>query len=184
MRVLFRGGVTGLVAAVCVLTSSFALPAAAQTSPAAAPDWSRWSFLLGEWVGDGAGQPGQGVGSFAFSLDLQKQVIVQRGRSDFPAAAGRPAFSQESLMVIYKKPGLPEKAIYFDNEGHVIEYVASLADDGNSVTFISSWDFSTPIYRLTYAKAGGDSLTVKLEMASSESPSDFKPYLEGRARRK
>jgi hypothetical protein len=156
-------------------------PAMAQTS---APDWSRWSFLLGEWVGEGAGQPGQGEGAFSFSLELQGRVIVRRSRTYFPAAEGRPAFAHDDLMIISKQPGLPEKAIYFDNEGHVIEYVASLAEDGNSVKFVSSWNFSAPIFRLTYAKAGPDGLAIKFEMAAADNPSQFKTYLEGRARRK
>jgi hypothetical protein len=176
--------VAGAVVAAFALGSFFVLSAAGQATETATPDWSRWSFLIGEWIGEGSGQPGQGGGSFTFSLDVQKQIIVRRSHTDFPAAEGRPASAHDDLMIIYKKPGLPEKAIYFDNEGNIIEYVASLADDGNSVTFLSSWDFSAPIYRLTYTKAGAGALAVKFEMAAAGSPSDFKPYLEGRARKK
>src|SRR6266849_9830409 len=30
------------------------------------PNWDRWQFLMGEWVGEGGGEPGQGTGSFSF----------------------------------------------------------------------------------------------------------------------
>jgi hypothetical protein len=163
------------------LSIAFAASADAQT---AAPDWSRWSFLMGDWVGGGSGQPGQGEGTFSFSLDLQGRVISRRSRIEYPASAGRPASIHEDLMIIFKTPGLPEKAVYFDNEGHAIEYVAILADDGNSVTFVSSWDFSNPIFRLTYTKTADGGLAVKFEMAQPDRPSEFKVYLEGRARRK
>ena len=31
--------------------------------------WTNFDGLVGEWVGDGAGQPGQGNGTFTFNFD-------------------------------------------------------------------------------------------------------------------
>jgi len=157
------------------LTAVFAFPAAARTARTPAPDWSRLSFFLGEWAGDG---------SFAFSLELEGRVIVLRTRTEVPAADGRPASARESLMVIHKQPGLPEKAVDFDSDGRFVEYVASLSMDGSTLTFLSGWDFSAPIYRLSYAKAGADTLAVKFETAPADSPSDFQTAFDGRARRR
>ena len=34
------------------------------------PNWDAWQFLLGEWVGEGGGAPGQGGGGMTFHFDL------------------------------------------------------------------------------------------------------------------
>lgn len=31
--------------------------------------WNKWNWLMGEWVGEGSGQPGQGGGTFSFKPD-------------------------------------------------------------------------------------------------------------------
>ena len=80
---------------------------------------------MGDWVGEG-GRPGQGTGRFSFRWDLQKHVLVRRGSAEFPAAQGRPVTVHEDLMVIYPAPGSSGfRAVYFDNEGHVINYTIS-----------------------------------------------------------
>ena len=44
-----------------------------------------WTWLMGEWKGEGSGQPGQGEGTFSFSYDLNKNIIVRKSHSVFPA---------------------------------------------------------------------------------------------------
>src|SRR5579864_3522443 len=98
--------------------------------PSAADPWASYRFLMGEWVGEGDGQPGQGKGRFSFAPDLQGKILVRKNRSDYPASAGRPAFSHEDIRIVYREDGGKEqKAIYFDSEGHVIHYRPAASAD-------------------------------------------------------
>jgi hypothetical protein len=156
-------------------------------SAIATPDadaWEPYRFLVGEWTGEGDGEPDKGSGRFSFAWDLQEKVLVRRNRADFPAAQGRPAFSHEDLMVIYRgdRSG-PTRAIYFDNEGHVINYAVTLSDDKRTLTFLSDAVPAAPRFRLSYAKSADDSLKIKFEIAPPGKPADFKTYLEGTAHR-
>jgi hypothetical protein len=145
--------------------------------------WDTWRFLLGEWTAEGGGDPEQGTGTFSFKLDLQGKVPVRRNRADFPATKDRPAYSHEDPMVIYQEEGHRTRAIYFDNEGHVIHYNASFSDDRNNLTFVSDPVATTPRFRLTYTRGRNATLTVKFESAPSGKPDSFSTYLEGVARR-
>src|SRR5262245_3983457 len=80
--------------------------------------WEPYRFLVGEWVGEGSGQPGKGSGDFSFGFDLQGKILVRKNHAEFPAASGRPALAHDDLMVTYHAGGDgPMKAIYFDSEG-------------------------------------------------------------------
>jgi hypothetical protein len=150
-----------------------------------ADPWDSYGFLVGEWTGEGSGEPGKGSGEFSFAWDLQKKVLVRRNRAEYPAGPGRPAISHEDLMVVYAKgSGGPLKAIYFDNEGHVINYTATVSDDKQTVTFLSDVAPGTACFRLSYVKQGEDAVGIKFEIAPPGKPDAFKTYLEGNARRK
>jgi len=146
--------------------------------------WDSWRFLLGEWTGEGAGQPGQGTGTFSFKLDLQGKVLVRRNRADYHATKDRPAFSHEDLMVIYQEEEPRTHAIYFDNEGHVIHYTAAVSEDKNTITFVSAPAPSNPRFRLTYTNGRNGTLAIKFEIAPPGKPDAFSTYLEGVARRR
>ena len=142
---------------------------------------TKWSLRVGEWSGEGGGKPGTGGGTCSFKFDLDQQVLVRRNHSEYPAAAGRPATVHDDLMMIY--PGTESerpRAIYFDNEGHVIEYSAA----GDVVTFVSKPAQSSPQFRLVYKKLDAQTLTIAFEMAPPGQPGAFKPYLSGRLQRK
>jgi hypothetical protein len=155
------------------------MPAAAAEDP-----WAGFRFLIGEWVGEGSGQPGEGTGHFTLSLDLQGKVLVRRNRTAYPAANGRPAFTHEDLMVIYAEPGgKGQRAIYFDNEGHVINYQVTAAA-GSGLTFVSEAMPAAPRFRLTYTKGQNDTVGIKFEIAPPGKPDGFKKYLDGTVHRK
>jgi hypothetical protein len=146
--------------------------------------WKPYEFLIGEWVGEGGGQPGQGSGRFSFARELQGKVLVRRNRAEFPAAQGRPALTHEDLMVTYQPDASgSSKAIYFDSEGHVINYAATLSDQGRTLTFVSDAAAGAPRFRLSYTKIGDDRVTIKFEIAPPGKPDEFKTYLEGGAHR-
>lgn len=148
------------------------------------PDWFSWQFLVGEWVGQGGGAPGQGGGSLSFQFDLQQQVLLRKNHVDFPAVPNRPAFAHDDLTVIYPDPSGSLRAIYFDNEGHVIHYTATMAEDGSTFTFVSDALPSVPRFRTTYIKGQNELLTIRFEIAPPDDPDVFTIYTEGTATRK
>ena len=38
--------------------------------------WNKWNWLIGDWVGAGSGQPGQGGGTFSFKNDLDQKILI------------------------------------------------------------------------------------------------------------
>ncbi len=167
--------------------SAFMLVSLSAGAAAASPDddaWKPYRFLVGEWSGDGGGEPGKGSGRFSFAFDLQEKVLVRRNRAEYPPAQGRPAFSHEDLMVIYRADrGGPTKAIYFDSEGHVINYAVTFSDDRRTLTFLSDDVPAAPRFRLSYTKGEDDSMRIQFEIAPPGKPGGFKTHLEGNARR-
>ena len=144
------------------------------------PDWSRFNHLLGQWIGQGTGSPGEGRGGFTFSFDLDQKILVRKGHTEFPAANGRPASAHDDLMVVYPDfGGNPVNAIYWDNEGHTIEY--SVTFTGKAVIFTSAAVEGKPVFRLSYETIDPSTVNVKFEMADPQKPGEFKVYLEGKS---
>jgi len=143
----------------------------------------RLQFLVGEWLGDGSGQPGQGTGGFSMRFELGGKVLIRRNRADYPATPERPAFSHEDLMVTYldtERDGL--RAVYWDNEGHVIHYAVT-APAEERAEFVSDAAAPGPRYRLTYVKTAANLLSITFEIAPPGRPDAFKTYIQAKARR-
>jgi hypothetical protein len=82
-------------------------------------------------------------------------------------------------MIVYKESTDAKlHAIYFDMEDHVIHYTVEPSADGNSVQFVSE------SFRLTYRKAGADSLALKFEIAPPGKPGAYATYIDATAHRK
>lgn len=145
--------------------------------------WDGWGFLVGEWIGQGTGDPGEGSGGFSFYLDLQNRVLMRRNYAKYPATKDRPAFSHDDIIVIYQEEGAT-RGDYFDNEGHVIHYTVSFSKDSSSVTFLSDVVKSAPRYRLTYRKSGEGLVTIAFEIAPPGKPDVFSRYIEASAKKK
>jgi len=155
----------------------------AQSAKTESP-WAPLSFLIGEWIGEGGGQPGQGTGTFSFLPDLNQKILVRKNRSDYPATKERPAFTHTDLMTIYREPGaIKLRAIYFDTEDHVIHYTVEPSSDGQVVQFIGDASPANPRFRLTYRKTGADTLSIRFEIAMPAKPDSFSTYIEATARR-
>ena len=162
-----------------------ALMGAGQAQQNTAPDWSKWQFLIGSWNAAGRGDPGEGAGGFSFAFDLQKRVIVRKSHTDYPAAANRPAFAHDDLMIIYPAGAQPEfKADYYDNEGHVIHYAIEFSNDGRTCTLVSDITAAQPRFRLTYTQIKAGQVAIKFEIAPPNDPEKFKVYVEGTAQKK
>jgi hypothetical protein len=151
-------------------------PTSAQTQTTSDP-WAQWKFLVGTWASrpDSTGA----VGGTTFSMELQNRIMVRKNFAKYPASKDRPAINHEDLFVIYAQPGNPVQANYWDNEGHVIHYEARFSDDSDTLRFTSDVSASSPRFRLSYIKMGGDSLKVDFEFAKPDKPDLFQPYLTG-----
>jgi len=165
-----------LIRLFCGVCLTVAMPAAGF---AAAPDWGPAQFLVGHWTGEGSGQPAVGSGAFAFTPDLQGKVLLRRSFAEYPAAEGRPASRHEDLMVVYRGESGELRAIYFDNEDHVIRYTGTASAGG--VVFVSDGKPDEARYRLTYISTGKETVKIQFEVAAPGK--DFVRYLEGSARR-
>jgi hypothetical protein len=176
-----RTRVAGLL--VVLLCTTFAGVRA--TEPARPGRWAGWRFVLGEWVGEGTGAPGEATGSFAFTPELDGNVLVRRSHADYPPAGGRPGFRHEDLMLIYREAGEAyARTLYLDNEGHVIHYAAQVSASEDTLTFLSDRAPGSPGFRFTYVKASERRLKFRFEIAPPARPDSFSIYLQGTARRK
>lgn len=147
-----------------------------------APDWDKWHFLLGEWTGEGGGEPGQGQGSQVFHLDLQGQVLLRKNHVDFPAIPERPAFSHDDLTVVYPTPAGDMCAIYFDNEGHVTTY--TVKTEPGAIVMVSDPEPNAPRFRTTLLEGKSGTLVNRFEIAPPADPDAFEVYVEGTSIRK
>ena len=171
-----------LMAASAVLFLS-AAPRPSAQQQTKTPDWIPWRFLLGEWVGEGGGEPGQATGGSIFALDLQNAILVRKNLAEYPATEDRPAMRHEDLMIIYQQSE-STRAVYFDNEGHVIQYAASASPDGTTWAFLSEPQAGAPRYRFVYTKETADSVRIGFDIAPPGKPEAFSSYIQSRTRRK
>lgn len=147
-----------------------------QTKP-----WDNWTWLIGEWKGEGTGQPGQGGGTFSFSYDLDKNIIVRKSHSEYAAKNKESKILHDDLMIIYLDAEKnPSKAIYFDNEAHSINYGISYKD--KTIVLTSEKMQGYPVFRLTYTLIDKDLVNTKFEM--SQDGINFMTYIEGKSRRR
>ncbi len=156
-----------------------AMPILAQTNASSsAPDaWKDLGFLEGTWSATGHG-PGtvSASGKYAFVRELDGHVMARHSTTDanckgpatFDCAHG------DLLYIFADAPGQPLKAIYLDNEGHVIHYEVSTPEAGTAI-FLSV-PGPGPRFRLTYQlKAGVMTGKFQMQMPGQE---DWKSYLE------
>ena len=119
--------------------------------------WKPLQLLMGEWVADG--------GACSFDFDLERKVLIRKNY----------AGPHQDLTVIYVDPATKAlKAIYFDNEDHVIQYAVESGPD--SVRFLNQ------SYRLTYKKSGENKLTLDFDIAPPGKP--FASYIHAVLSRK
>lgn len=154
-----------------LLASSIA--AVAQTPAHEAP-LAPLKFLVGDWVGEGDG----GTGAFSFKFDVQDSVLVRRNHAEYPAKGTQSATVHDDLLVIFKE-GNDLRAMYWDNEKHVIRYVVT--PNATGAEFVSEKANDAPQFRLTYRKTSDDKLEIAFEIAPPGKP--FTPYLKGVAHR-
>jgi hypothetical protein len=81
-------------------------------------------------------------------------------------------------MIVYRE-GASLRAIYFDNEDHVIRYAVKPVEGG--VAFVSDGAATEARYRLTYTSAARDRVKIRFEVAPPGK--EFAAYLDAGAHR-
>ena len=138
--------------------------------------WEKWDWLFGDWTGEGSGQPGQGGGTFSFKTDLNQKILVRKSHSEYPAVGTKPQIVHDDLLIVYPDySGIPVNAIYFDNEGHTINYSITYGD--KKITFTSNKIPNVPVFRLTYEQLDEAKVNTKFEI--SPDGEKFNLYIEG-----
>ena len=143
--------------------------------------WKPFRFMMGDWVGGGSGEPGDGAGRFSLTPDLNNQVLIRRNHADYPPKPGQSkGAAHDDLMVIYPQAGHGGfRADYFDSEGHVIHYAVSFS--GNKIVFESDAAAAGPGFKLVYEMKSADVLGIEFDMAVPDQ--DYHPYLTGTVHR-
>lgn len=142
--------------------------------------WAPFRFLLGTWSATGAGQPGEvTAGTVSFAFDLDRKILVRKNRTELAPKPGEERGAvHEDLLIVYPQPGGGDfRAIYFDNEGHVIHYKISFPARQPAAVFESDGTAPGPRFRLSYAAAADGALGV--EFAIAMPGGEFKNYLQG-----
>lgn len=146
---------------------------------APADPWKALAFLEGTW--DAHTQTGsagaQSDGKYTFKPELKNHVLV-RSSEPYAACKGPASFDCEHHDVLYvyqEAQNQPLKAIYFDNEGHVIHYDVS-TPDATTAIFLSAASPSGPQFRLIYELKNAV-LAGKFQMRMP-GQAEWKTYLE------
>ncbi|HPR63348.1 MAG TPA: hypothetical protein PK014_03935 [Thermoanaerobaculia bacterium] len=146
--------------------------------------WKPFQFLMGKWSGTGSGKPGEAVsGITSFSYELDKNIIVRKNVARYaPKEEDSKGRVHEDLLVFYPQSGDTNvKAIYFDNEGHLIHYKVSSSDTGNHVMLDSENAESEPHFRLVYELTKDGKLSVEFFFAPPGGA--LTSYLKGEMKR-
>ena len=137
------------LAAVLFLLAS---PCFAQSASAPTDVFKSLAFLEGSWEATTKDSAGVHVmGTYAFKPELGGHILGRHVTS-LTACKGPDSFDCEHSDLLYvfaEAPGQPLKAIYFDNEGHVIHYTVS-TPEATTAVFLSDSAQPGPQFRLTY----------------------------------
>ncbi len=157
----------------------------ASTIPASQPPtdpWKALAFLEGTWTAQASGAATLG-GRYSFERELNGHVLARHSTTDAgcTAPASFDCKHGDLLYVFQDAPGQPLRAIYFDNEGHVLHYAVSTPSPTTAV-FLSE-PSPGPRFRLVYelkddpkSPAQTPVLTGRFEM-QPPGQSEWKTYL-------
>ena len=130
---------------------------------------------ISKWIAGASG-----AGDYSFGLELRDHVLARhsgysecKGPADFDCAHG-------DLLYVYAESGRL-RAIYFDNEGHVIHYAVT-SPRANAVAFVSDAAVPGPQFRLEYELK--DKVMSGRFLIRMPGEPEFKSYLEWSGTRK
>jgi len=163
---------------VCLLTCAPGLftSSAQSTAPAARDPWLPFNFLIGTWEAKTASGTADAKvsGIYSFAPELRDHILARHGGS---ANCKAPTdFDCEHSDQLYLYPeGAGIKAIYFDNEGHVIHYDVTTPTPTSAV-FLSDPAIPGPQFRLIYERK--DAILAGKFQIRMPGQTEFKSYLE------
>lgn len=175
MKRCFSAWTTMTLLAACCLS--------AQT-PAKSDPWAGLRFMIGSWEAKTTGgmAQAQAAGSYSFRLELRDHILARHSATGACNSEDQIDCRHNDLLYIYFEGAGPAlKAIYFDNEGHVIHYEVSIPKPG-TVVLLSDGAQPGPQYRLSYELADGV-MTGKFEL-KMPGQSEFMSYLEWSGKRR
>jgi len=150
----------------------------AQSTKPAADALAPLAFLQGTWQANNVhgGSGAEGSGDYSFVRELRGHVLARhgayancKGPQDFDCA------HQDLLYVYADDTSQSLKAIFFDNEGHVIHYGVT-TPDATTAVFLSDSAIPGPQFRLTYSLKGA-TMSGKFEI-KMPGQGDWHSYLE------
>ena len=150
----------------------------ATAAESAVDPWKSLHFLIGTW--EAKTQSGSanatGSGTYTFQPELRNHVLARHSGSEVCKGPADYNCEHGDLLYVYQEAlGQPYKAIYFDNEGHVIHYEVS-APTATSVIFLSDASRPGPQFRLSY-ELSGSIMSAKFQLRMP-GQAEFKSYLE------
>ena len=103
------------------------------TEPAAGDDpWACYRFLIGEWAGEGSGQPGQGKGAFSLAPDLQGKILLRKNHAEYPASGDRPAAAHDGVELPLGRVQVSDPAVGWAAVGQAA-HAGRAAGDGRDL---------------------------------------------------
>jgi hypothetical protein len=142
-------------------------------------------FLAGTWDAKTVNNPAvTAIGTYTFRTELRGHILARHTVADASKCKGPDDFNCEhgDLLYIYaERAGQALRAIYFDNEGHVIHYVVSTPTP-TSAEFLSDAANPGPQFRLFY-ELKADTLSGKFQIRMP-GQQEWKSYLEWTGSRK
>ena len=178
---MWRSRLRQIECGVLLLLAVSTLMAQAQQPKPASDPWRQLAFMLGDWTASGTKEQSEAKGGFSLKPDLDGKILVRRNFAEYPAReAGKPPLRHEDLMIVYPSGSDSQYAtIYFDNEGHVINYVLTCDEKRSSVRLESTGPEKAPRFRLDYLLKPDSTLEITFSIAQ---PGDtFKVYTTGTA---
>jgi hypothetical protein len=162
---------------ITLLALLLAVPLSAQTSTAPDP-WQPLTFLEGTWEAKtAAGGTVKSSGTYTFKTELAGHILARHSSSngDCKGPADFNCDHSDLLYIFEDAPGQPLRAIYFDNEGHVIHYDVSTPNP-TTVVFLSEASQPGPQFQLVYELKDG-TMFGKFQMRMP-GQNDWRSYLE------
>jgi len=172
-----------LIALLVVMSVYISLSSALAQNTKTSDPWAGFQFLTGNWSNATISKSGEAIGTTSFSFDLGQNILVRRNRVEYPPKPGeKSGMIHEDLMIIYRGPNDSLfRAIYFDNESHVINYTATFPAKQPSVVFESEGSDKSPRFRLVYQMEPDDLLNIEFLIAPPGGA--FQTYTKGTVKR-
>ena len=167
-----------ILAAFILLCVSSPHTRAALAAQSAVDPWKSLQFLMGAWEAktQGGSANATSSGTYTFRPELRGHVLARHSGSEVCKGPADYHCEHADLLYVFQDaPGQPYKAIYFDNEGHVIHYEVSVPTESR-VIFLSDPSRPGPQFRLTY-ELEGSNLSGKFQIRMPGQV-EFTSYLE------